>query len=208
MDRILVVDDGSRDGTARVAFEVGDDRVRVVTHAVNQGVGAAIATGYAVALAEQADVTVVAAADGQMDPADMAPLVREVLDRGVDYAKGSRLRHVTGWFRTPLKRLAGTLALTLLTMPASGFFHILDTQCGYTAISHRALRRLRLDELYPRYGYPNDLLIRLARQGATVRDVPVRAVYGPGTSKMRVRHVILPVMGILWRGVAQRIRGV
>src|SRR5436853_133444 len=73
VDRILVVDDGSHDGTSRVARTAGDRRVTLLRHAVRRGVGASIATGYAEALAHTKhpeDAIAVMAGDGQMDPAD------------------------------------------------------------------------------------------------------------------------------------------
>ena len=84
VDRIYVVDDSSTDGTAQVARGAHDRRVEVVEHERNQGVGAAIITGYKQALADRVDVTAVMAADGQMDPIDLehlcAPVARGELD--------------------------------------------------------------------------------------------------------------------------------
>jgi len=205
VDRILVVDDGSADGTADVARAVPDDRVSVLTLAHNRGVGAAIAHGYVACLEEQVDVAVVIGGDGQMHPGDMLALVRTVLDGRADYAKGNRLLRGEGWRSMPLARLVGTLVLSVGTMLATGYYGSFDSQCGYTAISGSALARLPLERLFPRYGYPNDLLVLLSRIRATVRDVPVRILYGPGTSKMKVRRVILPLMSILGRGVVGRV---
>ena len=78
VDRIIVVDDASRDGTAAAAEAAGDPRVQVLRHECNAGVGAAIATGYRRALEEKIDVTCVMAADNQMDPAELESLVAPV----------------------------------------------------------------------------------------------------------------------------------
>jgi glycosyltransferase involved in cell wall biosynthesis len=205
VDRIVVVDDGSGDGTAEVAAAVDDPRVTVVRHGTNRGVGRAISTGYAHALAEDFDVTVVVGGDGQMHPGDMRALVETVLEGGFDYAKGNRLLRREGWLDMPLTRLFGTLALSVVTAAVTGYWRSFDSQCGYTAIGRAALERVPLDELFPRYGYPNDLLSHLARQGATVRDVAVRIRYGPGTSKMRIPRVILPISGVLFRSLFRRV---
>src|SRR5918911_109467 len=89
VDRVIVVDDASTDGTAAAAER--DPRVEVVRHERNEGVGAAILTGYKRALAQRFDVTCVMAADNQMDPADLESLVRPVARGEVDYAKANRL---------------------------------------------------------------------------------------------------------------------
>ena len=80
VDRIIVVDDASRDetaGRARAAAEA-DPRVAVIVHERNAGVGAAIVSGYKRALEERIDVTCVMAADNQMDPAELPSLVAPV----------------------------------------------------------------------------------------------------------------------------------
>ncbi len=204
--RVIVVDDGSADDTSARATAVGDDRVEVIRLSRNRGVGAAITCGYRRALALGADIVVVMAADGQMDPADLHAIVAEVASGRADYDKGNRLLRLESWWVMPPTRLVGTIVLSLATMLVTGITHSFDSQCGYTAISAHTLRRLPIDRLFPRYGYPNDLLIQLSRIGARVRDVPVRAVYGPGTSKMRVLSVVAPICGILTRGLAARMR--
>jgi glycosyltransferase involved in cell wall biosynthesis len=89
VDRVYVVDDGSADGTAERARSFGDSRVEVITHERNEGVGAAILTGYGRALADEVDVVCVMAGDNQMDPAELEQLVRPVAGGEVDYAKAN-----------------------------------------------------------------------------------------------------------------------
>ena len=204
IDAIVVIDDGSRDGTAGLARQVPDARVRVLEHGTNLGVGRAVATGYGFALRHGYDIAVVIGADGQMHPSDLEPLLDAVVD-GADYAKGNRLTRARHWLHMPPDRLAGTLVLSTLTMLATGLYRVFDSQCGYTAIRCSLLPDLALDDLLDRYGYPNDLLVRLARAGAKVVDVPVRPIYGPGTSKMRIPQVVGPISGLLWRAIAQRL---
>ena len=174
VDRIFVVDDASRDGTPGQADAVGDPRVQVLRHDRNGGVGAAIATGYRRALEEEIDVTCVMAADNQMDPAELEALVAPVARGEVDYAKANRLVSGEAWTVIPRTRYLGNAVLSLLTKIASGYWHVADSQAGYTALSLSALRRLDLDRLYPRYGFPNDVLVHLNVQNARVRDVPSR----------------------------------
>ncbi|CAN5193283.1 hypothetical protein BH09ACT13_BH09ACT13_08170 [soil metagenome] len=147
VDRIYVVDDASSDGTGERAREIGDPRIEVIRHDGNRGVGAAIATGYRRALEEGIDVTCVMAADNQMDPSELHELVEPVARGEVDYAKANRLVTGEAWKVIPRTRYLGNAVLSLLTKIASGYWHVADSQAGYTAISLDALRRLDLDAL-------------------------------------------------------------
>jgi len=185
VDAVYVVDDASDDGTPNIARDAGDPRVRCFVHAENRGVGAAIVSGYEAALGDGHDVLAVMAGDDQMHPDDLAPLVRAVLG-GADYAKGNRFVHPDAG-RMPVMRRAGGELLSLFTRISTGL-RISDTQCGYTALAARTATRLPLSELFPRYGYPNDLLGMLAARGHAVVDVPVRPVYADERSGLRPWH--------------------
>ena len=201
VDRIVVVDDASRDGTAAVAEAVGDARVQILRHERNAGVGAAIATGYRSALEEGIDVTCVMAADNQMDPDELRELVEPVARGEVDYAKANRLVSGEAWKIIPRTRYLGNAILSLLTKIASGYWHVADSQAGYTALSLAALRRLDLDELYPRYGFPNDMLVHLNVENARVRDIPSRPIYDVGErSGIRLRSVVPRISWLLFKG--------
>jgi glycosyltransferase involved in cell wall biosynthesis len=198
VDRIFVVDDASRDATTLRAEEVGDPRVQLLRHERNSGVGAAIATGYARALGEEIDVTCVMAADNQMDPTELAELVAPVARGDVEYTKANRLFSGEAWNVIPRTRYLGNAVLSLLTKIASGYWHVADSQAGYTAISLAALRKLDLGRLYPRYGFPNDLLVHLNVQNARVRDVPSRPIYDIGErSGIRLRSVVPRISWLL-----------
>jgi glycosyltransferase involved in cell wall biosynthesis len=201
VDRIFVVDDASHDGTAAAASAVGDPRVQVISHERNAGVGAAIATGYRQALEEEIDVTCVMAADNQMDPAELAALVEPVARGEVEYAKANRLVSGEAWKVIPRTRYLGNAVLSLLTKIASGYWHVADSQAGYTAVSLPALRRLDLDALYPRYGFPNDMLVHLNVQNARVRDVPSRPIYDVGEqSGIKLRSVVPRISWLIFKG--------
>ncbi len=201
VDRIYVVDDASTDGTSERARGVGDSRVEVIRHERNKGVGGAIVTGYSRALEEGIDVVCVMAADNQMDPAELAELVGPVARGEVEYAKANRLVSGEAWKVIPRTRYLGNAVLSLLTKIASGYWHVADSQAGYTALSASALRRLDLDRIYPRYGFPNDLLVHLNVQNARVRDIPSRPIYDVGErSGIRLRSVIPRISWLLFKG--------
>ncbi len=204
VDAIYVVDDASSDATAAVAESTGDARLRVLRHVTNQGVGAAIVTGYQAALADQADVVAVMAGDAQMDPADLGKVLAPVLEGQADYVKGNRFRSLERRRMPWQRRLAGKL-LSALTRWASGLA-VDDCQCGYTAMSKRALGTLPLGELWPRFGYPNDLLLLLAQHDLRVTEVAVRPIYADEKSGVRPWHALLIVYLIARRWLSARAR--
>jgi glycosyltransferase involved in cell wall biosynthesis len=206
VDRITVVDDGSTDGTVAAARALGDPRVDVVVHDRNRGVGAAIVTGYKQAIAERSDVAAVMAADNQMDPEDLMALVGPVARGEVDYAKANRLFTGQAWQLIPRYRYLGNAVLSLLTKIASGYWHVADSQSGYTAASREMLELLDLERLYPRYGFPNDMLVHLNVWNARVRDFPSRPIYGVGErSGIRLRRVVPRISWLLLKAFWWRL---
>jgi glycosyltransferase involved in cell wall biosynthesis len=207
VDRVFVVDDASRDETAERARSFGDARVEVVTHERNQGVGAAIVTGYRRAMAERIDATAVMAGDNQMDPDELEGLALPVVRGELDYAKANRLFTGSAWKLIPRSRYLGNAVLSLLTKVASGYWHIADSQAGYTVVSLRMLQLLDLDRVYTSYGFPNDMLVHLNVWNARVRDFPSRPIYGVGErSGIKIRRVVPRISWLLWKGFFWRLR--
>jgi glycosyltransferase involved in cell wall biosynthesis len=207
VDRVIVVDDGSRDATPLLARRARARGIEIVRHPANRGVGAAIVTGYRRALALGHDVAVVMAGDGQMDPADLPALLAPIAAGRAGYVKGNRFRHAAVWREMPVARLVGNILLSLATKVVSGYTHLFDSQCGYTAISRGALAAIDLDRVFPRYGYPNDLLARLHAAGVHAVDVAVRPVYGPRwKSGINLLTVLHPIAGVLARALGHRLR--
>lgn len=208
IDRVLVVDDASTDDTgARAeAAAAHAPHIEVIRHAANRGVGGAIATGYRRALALGADVAVVMAGDGQMDPADLPALLEPIAAGAADYVKGNRFLHPAIWTTMPATRIVGNVLLSAATRVTSGYRHVFDSQCGYTAIRRAALERIALDELFPRYGYPNDLLSRLHVAEMRVVDVPVRPIYGEHwKSGIHLGTALHPIPWVLLRSWGARL---
>jgi dolichol-phosphate mannosyltransferase len=204
VSHIVVVDDASSDDTALRALALGDARVEVVRHAQNRGVGAAIVSGYQAAFARGAEICVVMAGDGQMDPADLQRLIAPVLRGEAVYAKGDRLSFPGARRAMPLTRWLGNQVLARLTGLAVGF-SVRDSQCGYTALSREAARQLPLARLWQRYGYPNDLLGMLSERDLPVREVVVRPVYADEESGIRIWHALFVVPFVLLRVLMRRV---
>ncbi|MFP4321708.1 MAG: glycosyltransferase family 2 protein [Anaerolineales bacterium] len=208
VDQIYVIDDLSTDdtvGVVRGCMAQDGHKIVLIQHDVNQGVGGAIASGYKAALADEMDAVAVMAGDDQMDP-DNLPMLLDPIVRGeAGYVKGNRYLDQAAWETIPKLRFFGNAALSLLTKIASGYWHIVDSQTGYTVISKDALSKLRLHLLWKRYGYPNHLLVMLNIHSVVVRDVPIRAVYHENAvSGIRIGRLIpqlslLLVKWFLWR---------
>lgn len=203
VDAIYVVDDGSPDETSEAARAAGDERLRVIRHERNRGVGAAIVTGYRAALAEHADVVAVMAGDAQMDPNDLPAVLAPVVAGRADYVKGNRFRSRERRNMPWLRRAAGKV-LSLATRLASGL-NVDDCQCGFTAMGRHALCTLPLDELWPGFGYPNDLLLLAAQHGLRVAEVTVRPVYADEQSGVRPWHAAL-ILGLIAKRLLQQPR--
>jgi len=207
VDHVFVIDDASRDATGERARAAGDARVEVISHERNRGVGAAIITGYKRALAAGIDVTCVMAGDNQMDPADLEAIAGPVARGEADYAKANRLFTGRAWELIPRTRYLGNAVLSLLTKIASGYWHVADSQSGYTALGRDTLELLDLDRIYERYGFPNDMLVHLNVINARVRDVPSRPVYGVGeTSGIRLHRVVPSISWLLFKAFFWRMR--
>ncbi|PID37947.1 MAG: glycosyl transferase [Proteobacteria bacterium] len=211
VDLIVVVDDASSDATAAVARRVCEERTRstdtpsvLAQHERNRGVGAAISTGYDVAVQRGAAAVCVMAGDGQMDPADLPSLLDPLVEGRADYVKGNRFAHAELWRAMPKTRIFGNVVLSLLTKVSSGYPRLFDSQCGYTAISARALLALE-GGFFSRYGYPNDLLARLRAAGARVVDVPVRPIYDGQSSGIRPWTILYPMLFVLARSFGRRL---
>ncbi len=205
VDQVVMVDDASSDLTVERARAHGDPRLEIVQHHENRGVGAAIVSGYQRAFSAGADAVAVMAGDGQMDPQDLPALLGPVVEGGVDYAKGDRLSFPGARRRMPTLRWLGNHALSRMTRWATGA-RVRDSQCGYTVMSRDAYERLALEELWPRYGYPNDLLGRLHSARLVVGDVTVRPIYGDEQSGIGLRHALVVVPWVLARVAVRRMR--
>lgn len=196
VDGIYIVDDCSLDATqervkAYLCQPCFKERLELVPHEINQGVGAAINTGYQRAAQAGMDVVAVMAGDAQMDPDELDRVCLPVVRDEADYVKGNRLFTGEAWQLIPRYRYLGNAFLSLLTKIASGYWHVADSQTGYTALSAEAIRLMPLHKLYPRYGYPNHLLVMLNIFNQRVKDVPVRPVYNIGEqSGIRLSRVV------------------
>ena len=211
VDKIVVVDDKSRDGTVGVVkgyqSSWEDDQIILIQHEKNQGVGGAIATGCKWVRDSKMDIAVVMDGDAQMNPDDMPALLDPIVEDNADYTKGNRLFTGDAWKKIPKVRYLGNSVLSLLTKIASGYWHVADSQSGYRAANLKVLQILDWDSIYKRYGVPNDILVKLNVYNFRIADVPVTPIYGIGEkSGIRLYKVIPKMSWLLLRRFFWRMK--
>lgn len=187
---IIVVNDASPDssGEAAAAAAKRDQRIVVVTHSQNQGVGGAMISGFYKALELGAQIVVKLDGDGQMDPAHIPALVTPLIHGKADYAKGNRFRDFQALGQMPLVRRIGNLGLSFLTKAATGYWGVFDPTNGFFAIRAEILSQLPLEKIDRRYFFETSMLANLYLLGAFVMDVPLPARYRNETSHLSIRR--------------------
>ena len=195
VDGVVVVDDHSADGTAAAGAAAGAVIVRNVR---NLGVGGAIKAGYAEAARRGADVMMVVAGDGQHDPRDLPSLIEPIATGRADYVMGNRLFSEASSEGMPVLRFAGNRLLTAATRLITGL-DFKDSQCGYTALTCSAWRKMDSRFITDRWGFPNDVLVECALRGLRVVSVNVRCIYNSGTS-----HIFLPSYSVRLAAILAR----
>lgn len=182
------------------------DRIILINHREKGYVGGAIATGYKWCKDHHIQCTAVMAGDGQMDPSELENICMPVIEGEVDYVKANRLSHRSALFVIPKIRFFGNSILSLLTKIASGYWRVSDTQTGYTAISLRALEAIRLYDIYPSYGCPNDILVKLNIAFCSLKEIPSKPVYNVGEkSKMKELQVVPRISWLLFKSFWKRL---
>jgi glycosyltransferase involved in cell wall biosynthesis len=177
VSRVLVVDDGSSDGTGETAAAAG---ATVIRHEVNRGKGAAIRTGIAAALAGDATHLLLLDGDGQHDPADAPALIAAARAGRGDFVVGERPfdRATMPGSRYWTNRISSRVISRYFVGAEVG-----DAQSGYRLVATEVLRRLRLTGRG--YEIETEMLIKAARSGARLARVPVRLQYDGAVSKLR-----------------------
>jgi len=209
IDKIVVIDDNSNDKTLEVLKKLkeSNDKIIIIEHKKNQGVGSSMASGYKWSRDNNIDLAVRMDGDGQMDPAHITALLDPVASGEVDYTKTNRLLSGNAFNKMPSGRYFGNAILSMLTKIASGYWHIADSQSGYTAINQKALRLINWDKMYKKYGQPNDLLVLLNIYNLKVRDIITEPLYDVGeNSKLSIPRVIFTIPFLLFRRFLYRLK--
>lgn len=176
LTQVLVVDDGSTDRTGDIAAASG---ATVVRHAMNQGKGAALQTGFDyIRRLSNIDCIVTLDADLQHRPEDVPKLFAAQRLSNADIVIGRRKKLGTGM---PISRVLSNTITSALVGARTGY-RISDSQCGFRLIRRHVLERVRLES--PGFEAETEFLIKSARQGFRIEFVPIRTVYANEKSHM------------------------
>lgn len=209
VDKIIIIDDKSKDKTRSIVKELSkkNKKIVLIEHQKNQGVGSSISSGYVWCRDNKIDIAGVMAGDGQMLPQDLPGILDPVANDRADYSKANRLLSGEAYKKIPKTRYFGNAALSFMTKIASGYWHIIDSQAGYTAINKKMLSLIDWNKMYKGYGQPNDLLVRLNVYNAQVCDVPQVPVYGVGEkSRLKISRAFLRIPSMLIRMFFWRLK--
>lgn len=207
IDNIIIVEDCSPDETIDIVYRLqeNDNRVHVLRHQQNRGVGGAVISGYKEALKLNADIVVKMDSDGQMDPVYLPILIKPILNHKADYTKGNRFLHERELKNMPMTRRVGNLGLSFLTKLASGYWNIFDPTNGYTAISRETINLLNFERIDERFFFETSILIELGLHRAVVKDVGIPSIYGSEISSLSERRALFEFPVKLFQGLIRRI---
>ena len=174
VDRVIVVDDGSTDGTVRDAEEKGG---YVIRHETNRGVGAAIRTGIDYAMEQGYDITVIMASDDQDVPSEVTRLLGPIVEDGIDYVHGSRYIRGGQRLNHPLYRTITTRFYSLMFRILTGA-PITDGTNGFRAFRTEVCQSINLwQDWLDRYELEPYLYYQVVTGGLKWKEVPVTKVY-------------------------------
>lgn len=169
VNEVVVVDDGSQDGTGHVA---GENGARVLHHLVNRGQGAALRTGTDWAVAQGADIVVHIDADGQHEPLELKQLLEPVLKGEAEVAIGSRFLKKEN--RIPAARRLILKAAILFTWFFSGI-KLSDAHNGFRVLSRRAASLINISQ--DRMAHASEIIDEISRNKLIYREIPVSVKY-------------------------------
>jgi hypothetical protein len=173
-----------------VTANCSDPRITILKHAVNQGVGGAVISGYQAAVKDGIDIVVKIDGDGQMDPKLIPNFVAPIIEGKADYTKGNRFFDLEQIRNMPKWRLIGNTFLSFLTKLSSGYWNIFDPTNGYTAIHRNIINHLYFHKISRRYFFETDILFRLNIMRAVVIDIPMHAKYDDEISNLKISKVM------------------
>ena len=204
---IYCVDDNCPEESWKVAELMAnkDNRIHIIKRDRNGGVGAAVISGYKVALEEGAEIIVKIDGDGQMDPRLIPNFIRPIYENRADFIKGNRFYDLRSISSMPLVRIIGNSILSFINKLSSGYWNIFDPNNGFTAVHAKVLKLLPMEKLNRRFFFEADMLFRLSTIRAVVKDIPMDPIYGNEKSNLSILSTLLTFPYLHFNRIAKRI---
>lgn len=204
---IITVNDCSMDNTEAILLNLarGNKKLVFLRHEINQGVGAAMITGYKKSLELNADLIIKMDGDGQMDPDNIQMLIKPLIEDKADFTKANRFRDFKALRAMPMSRRIGNIGLSFLIKAASGYWNIFDPTNGFTAIKSETLSGIDFSKIHHRYYFETSFLIELYYNNAVIIDVPMKARYGDEVSGLSRIKTLLEFPPRLFLALIKRI---
>jgi dolichol-phosphate mannosyltransferase len=179
VSRIYCINDGCPNGTGILLEELAlkNQRLVVLHHEHNRGVGAATVSGYQAAIADDMNILVKIDGDGQMDPSFIPYFIQPIIDGDADYVKGNRFFKLASLVSMPKTRILGNAILTFMTKLSTGYWNLFDPTNGYTALHSGVACELEMNSLSERYFFESDILFRLSIVRANIIELPMDSYY-------------------------------
>jgi glycosyltransferase involved in cell wall biosynthesis len=201
LSRLVVVNDGSKDGTRAEVLALGaaDSRVELVDRHANGGYGAAMKNGLGRAAEGDPDVVACVHADGQYSPESLPSLVSDLVTRRLDVLQGSRI--ASGTARSggmPLYKIAANAVLNRIENRTLGL-RMTDYHSGYLLYGRRAVRELPFARLSDSFDFDLEVIAAARARGLSVGEAPVPTHYGDETSHLNPVTYGLRVLRVMWR---------
>jgi glycosyltransferase involved in cell wall biosynthesis len=172
---------------------------------LNQGVGAAMITGYKKSLELNADLIIKMDGDGQMDPENIQDLIKPLIEDKADFTKANRFRDFKALRAMPMSRRIGNIGLSFLIKAASGYWNIFDPTNGFTAVKNETLAGIDFGKIHKRYYFETSFLIELYYNNAVIIDVPMKARYGDEVSGLSRTKTLLEFPPRLFLALIKRV---
>jgi len=204
---IYCVDDKCPEESWKVAELMAnkDSRIHIIKRESNGGVGAAVISGYKIALEEGAEIIVKIDGDGQMDPRLIPNFIRPIYENRADFIKGNRFYDLRSISSMPLVRIIGNSILSFVNKLSSGYWNIFDPNNGFTAVHAKVLKLVPMEKLNRRFFFEADMLFRLSTIRAVVKDIPMDPIYGNEKSNLSILNTLLTFPYLHCNRIAKRI---
>ncbi len=209
VDFVVCVDDLCPDKTGLIIQnQVKSDKLRVIFHKRNKGVGGATKTGIKIAESLGAEIIVKIDSDGQMDASYIPNLIDPIINKTSEYTKGNRFRNIAVLMKMPKIRLIGNIILSFITKLSTGYWELFDPTNGFIAFNTKILSRIEYEKTDNRYFFETDLLFRAGLCDVLISEIEIPAIYkneksglNPFIESIRyfISHIIIFIKRIIYQ---------